>query len=241
MSCLKMVNNMQKVIDVSEHNGAIDWRKVKKAGYHAIIRCGYGRNLVKQDDKRFAYNVKECERLGIPYGVYLYSYAKDKDSALSEAAHALRLVQDNCGDFLLYPIYFDSEQPGTQKAARSNAIAFGDIIEKAGYWCGLYASESWYRNYLQGTARFTSWVAKWGSVKPSKCDMWQMSDKGIVPGIKGAVDTNICYRNFPCIISKDYSTALDVLAGEYGNGSERKSKLGKRYSKIQSIVNRILA
>ena len=65
-----------KGIDVSVHNGEIDWVKVKADGIDfAIIRCGYGQNQTNQDDSRWEYNVSECERLGIPYGVYLYSYA----------------------------------------------------------------------------------------------------------------------------------------------------------------------
>lgn len=64
-------------IDVSEHNGQINWEQVKASGVEfAIIRCGYGQNKTGQDDKQWIRNVTECERLGIPYGVYLYSYIK---------------------------------------------------------------------------------------------------------------------------------------------------------------------
>ena len=81
-------------IDVSEHNGKIDWEKVKSSGIDfAIIRCGYGMDLPKQDDKYWQYNVTECERLGIPYGVYIYSYADSTDRAASEADHVLRLLK----------------------------------------------------------------------------------------------------------------------------------------------------
>ena len=80
----------KKGIDVSVHNGKIDWQKVKNDGIDfAIIRCGYGQNMTSQDDAYWEYNVSECERLGIPYGVYLYSYANTLAKAKSEAQHVL--------------------------------------------------------------------------------------------------------------------------------------------------------
>lgn len=129
-----------KLVDVSKHNGTIDWAKVKKAGYHAILRCGYGDNITSQDDAQFLRNAKECERLGIPYGVYLYSYAKSTSQINSEIAHAKRLLK---GRKLSYPVYFDSEEKGTEKVAAAYAKKFCDAMEKAGYWAGVYASESW--------------------------------------------------------------------------------------------------
>ena len=79
-------NATRKGIDVSEHNGIIDWAQVKASGIDfAIIRCGYGMDQTDQDDKQWLRNVTECERLGIPYGVYIYSYATNTDRAKSEA------------------------------------------------------------------------------------------------------------------------------------------------------------
>lgn len=97
-------NATRKGIDVSEHNKNIDWEKVKAAGIdYAIIRCGYGSDIQNQDDKQWQRNVSECERLGIPYGVYIYSYAKNIEMAASEAQHVLRLIS---GHKLSYPGIF---------------------------------------------------------------------------------------------------------------------------------------
>ena len=75
-------------IDVSHHQGKIDWAAVAADGIKfAILRCGYGENLPEQDDRYFEYNAAECQRLGIPYGVYLYSYATDAARAELEADH----------------------------------------------------------------------------------------------------------------------------------------------------------
>ena len=85
----------------------IDWQKVKADGVDfAIIRCGYGANQREQDDRQWLDNVLECEKYGIPYGAYLYSYADTVAKAKSEAAHVLRLVR---GHKITYPIYYDLE------------------------------------------------------------------------------------------------------------------------------------
>lgn len=186
------------VIDVSIHNGVIDWAKVKDSGVDgAIIRCGYGRDLVKQDDARFKANIEGALAQGLRVGVYIYSYAKSEDSARSEANHVLRLIAPY-KDKLTLPVYYDLEEPGTESGAKERAIIFGDIIEKAGLWCGIYASLSWWTTYLKGLDRFTKWVASWGvnngrpNGKPniSGLDLWQYTSKGSVNGIKGYVDCN---------------------------------------------------
>lgn len=200
---------MEKLlIDVSEHNGTINWEAVKAAGIQgAIIRCGYGMDMTSQDDKQWERNVSECERLGIPYGVYLYSYATNTDRAKSEAQHVLRLIQ---GHKLSYPVYYDLEQAGIEGTAVENAKAFGDIIEASGYWCGVYYNKDWHNRVIKGQLdRFTRWGAGYGTNNGQKQDnykpgfgedIWQYSSKGSVPGVSGNVDVNVCYRDFPAEI-----------------------------------------
>lgn len=195
------------LIDVSEHQGIINWEQTKGHIDGAILRCGYGMDIASQDDKQWARNVAECERLGIPYGVYIYSYATNTDRAKSEAQHVLRLIQ---GHKLSYPVYFDIEEPGTEGSAVANAIAFGDIIEAAGYWCGVYYNRNWHNNVIKGQLdRFTRWGAGYGTNNGQKQDnykpgfgedIWQYSSVGSVPGISGGVDVNVCYRDFPAEI-----------------------------------------
>lgn len=236
------------LIDVSEHQGLIDWEKVKPEIHGAILRCGYGSDFPGQDDTQFKRNANECTRLGIPFGVYLYSYADSAEKARSEAAHVLRLVE---GYQLSYPIYLDLEEPGTQKGAVERACIFGDIIEKAGYWCGIYANLNWWENYLIGLERFTKWVAQYYRVceyTGAHLDIWQYSAKGQVPGVRGPVDMNECYRDFPReILGKSGKTveelAREVIDGKWDNGDERKRRLiaaGYDYDAVQSRVNEIL-
>lgn len=246
------------IIDVSVHQGYIDWEKVKPQIDGAILRCGYGKDRVSQDDARFKRNADECTRLGIPFGVYLYSYATDIESAKSEAAHVLRLIS---GYKLSYPVYLDLEEAGTQNGAVERAIVFGDIIEKAGYWCGIYANLNWWNNYLKdGLERFTKWVAQYNRVceyDGTNLDIWQYSSSGRVNGISGNVDMNICYRDFPAEIlggAKPEATVPEpapapeakktiaelveeVLDGKHGNGDDRKASLGDRYEEVQAAVN----
>ena len=193
------------VVDVSYHNGVINWQKAKAAGVvGAIIRCGYGRDFTKYDDTKYKQNMDGALAAGIKVGVYIYSYAKSIESAKSEAAHVLRLVNPYKSRISL-PIYYDLEEPGTESGAKERAIAFGDIIEANGYTCGVYASAYWWDTYLKGLERFTKWVAKWGGDKPTKysnMDLWQYDAYGKVDGIGSGVD-----------MDKPYGKVAEILAG----------------------------
>lgn len=244
-----------KVIDVSKHQGRIDWKKLKGKIDGAIIRCGYGSDKVNQDDERFKENADACIQLGIPFGVYLYSYAKTVEGAKSEAAHVIRLLKPYKGK-LSFPVYYDLEEAGTQKGAVERAIVFGDIIEAEGYWCGIYANQHWWRNYLKnGLDRFTKWVAKYSTEKPTGIsgtyDIWQYTSDGKLDGIAGRVDMNFCYRDFPYEMNgavkapveekkSNEDIAKEVIEGKWGIGIERKNKLtqaGYDYKAIQAVVN----
>lgn len=244
-----------KVIDVSKYQGKIDWATVKNHIDGAIIRCGVGSDIRSQDDVRFKENVEACIKYGIPFGVYLYSYAKTIAGAKSEALHVLRLLAPY-KDKLSFPVYYDLEEAGTEVGAVERALVFGEMIEAEGYWCGIYANQYWWRTYLKdGLDRYTKWVAKYSTEKPTGIsgtyDMWQYSSKGSVPGINGNVDMNICYRDLPGEIKgtatapapakkSNEELAQEVRDGKWGIGVERKNRLteaGYDYAAIQAIVN----
>ncbi len=152
-------------IDVSVWQGEINWSKVKNDGVDfAIIRCGYGQDQADQDDEYWNANVKGCEANGIPYGVYLYSYADTVAKAKSEAKHVLRLIK---GHDLSYPIYYDMEDNVQaslgKKALGDIAEAFCDTIEAAGYKVGIYSSLSWFETKLTDSrfSQWDKWVAQW--------------------------------------------------------------------------------
>ena len=108
-----MKNILKRGIDVSAHQGDINWEKAKAAGVEfAIIRCGFGSDIKEQDDGKFQRNVSECERLEIPYGVYLYSYADSMEKARSEARHTLRMLNGRKPD---YPVFYDQVNAQTRR------------------------------------------------------------------------------------------------------------------------------
>ena len=192
------------VIDVSEHQGVIDWQAVKDSGVDAaIIRVGYG---VGNEDRFAARNIAECNRLGIPYGVYLYSYAYDADFARREGEWVAEVCA-RLGARPTLPYYYDLENwtwtghtpPTSPKAYEGIVDAFFSAMASRGISdVSVYS----YTSYLQGPLnaesiwRRTSWVAQYNyrldfsnPYRPS-FHGWQYSDGGSVPGIRGAVDLN---------------------------------------------------
>ena len=194
---------ISKGIDVSYHNGTIDWKKVKQSEVeYAIIRCGYGTNDKSQDDKKWEENVRGCTDNNIPYGVYLYSYADNVEKASSEADHAIRLLE---GKKFKYPVYYDLEEDKIRNRLTKQQIAdiaqtFCDKLSARGYTVGIYANKNWFTNYLTDSRfnNWTKWVAQYNTVcnYHGKYDMWQCSSSGSIPGISGRVDLNYSYSPF---------------------------------------------
>lgn len=184
-------NATMKGIDVSHHQGAINWSKVKKADVDfAIVRAGYGKNYTKQDDKYWQANADGCEKYGIPYGVYLYSYAKTTADAKSEADHVLRLVK---GRKLRLPIYYDMED---KQMANSNLPAIAETfckrVENAGYHVEIYAYKNWLDTKFKKSfvRNRNCWVAQWNNkcTYDGKYNIWQSTSNGTLNGISGRVD-----------------------------------------------------
>ena len=192
-------------IDVSSHQGNIDWSSVKAAGINfAIIRVGYrgSKSGVLVEDSCFKKNIQGATAAGINVGVYFFTQAVTEAEAVEEASMALSLCS---GYNLTYPIFVDTENGsggaranGLDKAARTACVsAFCKTVANGGRKAGVYASKSWYNNKIDASA-FSSyfiWVAQYNTTctYKGKYNMWQYSSKGSVPGIKGNVDVNIAY------------------------------------------------
>ena len=245
------------IIDVSVHNGVIDWEKVKPYIEGVIIRCGYGSDKTSQDDKQWKRNADECTRLGIPFGTYLYSYAKSEEMARSEAQHVLRLIQ---GYELALPIFFDAEESELAKVSAANFVAFAAVIKAAGHRCGLYTGEYFFNAHMQETAPDWLWIAKYGTntgVPGSQpkigrsFDLWQYTSKGSVPGgtssgldCSQVINAEIFTERKQADVKSNEEIAKEVLSGAWGNGDDRKARLtaaGYNYSAIQDIVNELCA
>lgn len=198
---------MSKLIDVSQWNGMIDWAKVKKAGIDgAIIRTGFGRESASQIDKQFETNYKGAKAVGLNVGAYHYSYATTAAGAAEEAAFVLEILK---GKKLEYPIYFDIEEKAQCKLPKAvcdeMVTTFCTILEKAGYFAGVYSFDSFFSSNLSTAIvqRFSAWAARVENIKPTSCKaygMHQYSWLGVVPGCNGNVDMNYCYKDFPAVI-----------------------------------------
>ena len=190
-------------IDVSEHQGRIDWNAVKASGIDfAILRVGFGApSWGGRVDYQFNRNISECERLGIPYGVYIYSYAFDNQQAADEASMVINCLS---GHNPRLPVYYDLEDNsiianGRQTGIASRAQVFCNRISAAGYEPGIYANLNWFNNILTDSVFKSSSWDHWIAQYNSKCDyignysIWQYKSNGKVPGINGNVDMNYAY------------------------------------------------
>ena len=200
-------------IDISEHQGVIDFDKLMTTGKvdFIIIRAGYGRNSY-QKDLYFERNYAEAKKRNIPVGAYLYSYATDGvDGAIQEAYNMLGFLE---GKTFELPVFYDIEDP-TQETTLSKqtktemCLAFGRVMQGAGYKAGIYSSKDWLINEIdlnQIPEDFSIWVASWGKNDgnvpgeeyqfPGYHDIWQFTSTGHLDGIDGEVDMNICYRRY---------------------------------------------
>ncbi len=225
-----------KGIDVSSHNGIVDWEKVKNDEIEfAIIRIGHGSNLESQDDKQAKRNMDECERLAIPYGVYLYSYALTEEEAHSEAEHMKRMIQKRNPKM---GIWFDLEDADGYKVYNGlplnmenkdiyNAItaAFIMDIQLAGYnHVGIYASKYILDTIINKDFLVYSgckvWVAQWNDTctYSGNYEMWQYSDCGSVEGSSKRTDMNYYYGGK---IQDNLPGGKPVIVVDYGETENR--------------------
>ena len=192
-----------KGIDVSAWQGTIDWTKVKSQIDFAIIKLGnIGDNTKFWNDDRFERNYNECVRLGIPVGVYVYSYTNKLENIEACANETVKYL---AGRKLQLPVYIDMEDAEIAVEGKENLtkmiFKFNEIIEKAGYWAGVYANRNWFDNYLnkeEVKKRFTTWIAHYGISEDNykgQYDMMQYTSKGSINGINGNVDMNNMYRD----------------------------------------------
>ena len=223
------VQQAKGVIDVSGWQGDIDWAKAKADGVEGvIIRLGYGEG--NNADKKAQRNISECKRLGIPFGIYWYSYADTPALAKEEGADVVAKLKQfgvNPSD-LAYPVYYDLEKwtweghkPPTDPNVYNNIVNnWYSALQSGGYRnLGVYS----YTSYLQGPLKHadiyakTTWVAQYGARMgfdsfPTNSRGWQYTSSGKVDGISGNVDMN-AFGNKEFVnggSSNDLQAAIDV-------------------------------
>ena len=194
-------------IDVSKHNGNIDWNAVKNSGVsYVIIRCGYrGYSTgVLVEDPKFRTNIKGAKAAGLKVGAYFYSQAVNEVEAVEEASMAIDLVK---GYGLNYPLFLDVEASGgradgiSRETRTAVCKAFCQTVQNSGISAGVYANKNWFTEKIN-TASLTSyrlWLAQYASsptYTATRYDLWQYSSTGRISGISTKVDMNISYVNY---------------------------------------------
>lgn len=207
---------MLKGIDVSHHQGEIDWSKV--TADFALIRAGYGK-YAWQEDPYLEANIQGAAARNIPIGVYWYSYADTIAEAKQEAEVCLTVIQPY-RRYISLPVFFDQEyEPdilGISKSARTRCCTeFLKVIEEAGYKIGMYGSKDWLENKInvgQLDEDTTYWVAQYDVDECTYVgiwSVWQYTSKGRVDGISGNVDLNQAKDDFVGLINDGWQKVGD--------------------------------
>lgn len=204
-------------IDVSSHQGQIDWQTVAESGVKfAFVRLGYrgyeAGNL--QNDLYVDLNLQGARQVGIAVGAYFFSQAISVEEAKEEAAFALKIL----GDFSLdLPLVYDWEYvsdtartANVDKATLTDCtIAFCDAVEKAGYRPMVYFNSAQVKMLdMEQLQQYPWWLAKYDLAQefPCRADLWQYTNQGALPGINGKVDIDLMFT--------DYGLGKEVFANE---------------------------
>ena len=243
-------------IDVSHWQGDFNFAKAKnnEGVEFAIIKAGGGdAGLYK--DSRFEGNYRKCVECGLPKGAYFYGNAKSVADAKKEAEYFISILS---GKKYEYPVFYDVEGKmitDNDRATLTEIVkAFCEIMESAGYWVGIYSSESFFNSEMNDgeLARYSHWVARWGKSKPApnsgaETQMWQFGgETNLIRSNKingQTCDQDYCYVDYPAKIKaaglngyaksgtsapakkSNEVIADEVIAGRWGNGADRKERL----------------
>ena len=243
-------------IDISVFQGNINLKPYKDQ--FVIIRGGYWNKV----DSKAERNMNLCEKLNIPYGVYWYSYALTEKEAETEAKACLKLIK---GRNIKVGVWIDMEDADRYKKRHGfpsnktiNAIInkFCKIISDAGFYAGVYASQSWFDSKIN--VSYPKWIARWGSNNgkinvdlSGKCVLHQYTSKPLDKDVMlvpiETFKNGVTPQPKPTPTKKKKTVnelAKEVIAGKWGSGKTRKKKLekaGYNYNAVQKEVNRILA
>lgn len=248
-----------KGIDVSEHQGVINWDKVKATGIEfAYIRAGYGRNNI---DKQFIRNISECNRLGIPVGIYWFSYAYTEEMAKNEAKYCLEAIKPYrvelpvCFDFEYESISYAKGKGVTVTNTMGTAFvnAFCGEIEKANYFAMFYGNKNLIAQCFDSALlkRYAYWLATYPKAPnldnpPETCGVWQYSSTASIDGITGNVDVNVAYIDYAALI-KSYGMnnlkgdTTDVEDTQTSTETEEQKPATEEKSDVERAIEKLRA
>ena len=255
-------------IDVSHHNGRIDWESVARDDKKfAILKCQYEAQSHRIDEY-FEYNYAEAGKYGLARGVYIYIARASMENPVADAQALLNHLN---GRKLEYGIWLDLEDKSLEAKGKAYILnlahLYADIFIKAGYYVGIYCNKDWYSRLIHDDLKrdYDFWIARYprndagvynknSSLKPSAqwACAWQYSSRGNVPGIKTRVDLDV---DFDGIISLMAQTpipksiaeiAQEVIEGKWGTKNtkptrkELLTRAGYDYEKVQAKVNELV-
>lgn len=203
-------------VDLSTWQNKVDYKVAVEKGNveFAMIRAGFGKNVLTQKDNMFETHYAGFRAQNVPLGAYQYSYAKSPADAINEARAMLEWIEGKEFDL---PLFLDMEQADVAELGKETctmiALAWCRYIADAGYKCGIYANPNWFENYLDVdliTERFLIWCASWGTEKPEYPNMimWQYGGETnkvrerAVEGVGDVVDQNFFYGELPDVTPK---------------------------------------
>ena len=194
-------------IDISYHNGEIDFSKIKSKVDFVIMRAGYGNKTIDSKEVKFDIYYEEAKKNNIPVGTYWYCYAYTPEEALIEAKTFLNKVK---GKKFEFPVYYDVEESEILDTGSDNVNAliktFCGELEKNNYYCGLYSSSNYLKNLISEEVKqkYAIWVAHWNVDKPSyqgPWGIWQYTSDGNMDGVESErLDLDVAVINYEPII-----------------------------------------
>lgn len=199
----------QQGADLSKFNRNVNMKLAKQNGMDfVILKAGSG---YSGEDPKFQQNYRNAKAAGLNVGAYWYSYAVNVEEAKEEAVRFMKILGKKQFE---YPVYLDFEDPSQRKIPKKTktdmAIAFMSILEKNGFYTGLYSSGSWINNQFERERLkdYDIWIAHWHVTSPNcytpDYGMWQFTNKSKIKGVpdtgEGGVDMNYSYKNYPKII-----------------------------------------
>jgi GH25 family lysozyme M1 (1,4-beta-N-acetylmuramidase) len=219
--------------DLSQHNGKVDFAKVKAAGHNfVLIREGFGNEIAypRQKDTFYETNYKAAKAAGLHVGVYHYLYATTAAAARIEAQGFINNLKGKSFDM---PIALDIEERSQYNLPNSTVEAivkaFMDVCEAAGYYCLLYSYEAFLTAKMSASFRnkYDVWCANISKTPNIKYGIHQYTFTGRVNGVSGAVDLNRTDKDYPSIIKasgkngfKPEQKVLDTSGSKYGDKTE---------------------
>lgn len=241
-----------KLIDLSKHNGTVDFTRVKSAGIDGVIlRAGYGVSTI---DEKFKEYIEKAKKANLHIGIYWFGYAYTDETAKKEAQFCIKVLKPYLGQIDL-PIFYDWEYDSYNYAIKNGVTPnktsvsrwtkiFCNTLEKAGYFVGVYGNIDYMNNYYTDEikTRYAIWIAQWAS----KCTytgnygIWQYGaetntiDSKYIDGITGIVDKNYCYIDYPNIIKEKGLNGYKATNTQNSNTNNNNNNV----SSIKGDVNK---